>query len=238
MRTIVEAARAELHTGNLSKQLWAEAMNYSVFTINRTGTSSVKGKSPAELWFGRHVSIKSMKSFDCKCYILIPNKNRKKLDKKNKRKIEISCDVIFDDKLNQNLNSTEIFLNRKPKGLKEEKHIKNSEKEEHVNRQEENHDTESSDEESFASDDKVDKESQIFDEGEIQSQDVLQRGLRDRKLLKPPNRYDPCASNLMALIGDVEEISVEDALNNPKWKRAMDDEMHSLDKTYTYMVTD
>lgn len=259
MRTIVEAARAELHTGNLSKQLWAEAMNYSVFTVNRTGTSSVKGKSPAELWFGCQVSIKSMKPFRCKCYILIPNRDRKKLDKKSqkgifvgydleetgyriyipdKRKIEISCDVVFDEKLNQNFNSTEVFLDRKMESLQEEKHVKNSENEEHVSQQEESHDTESSDEESFNSVDEMDEDLQIPDEREKQSQNTPQRVLRDRKILRPPNRYDPCASNFTALIGDVEEISVEDALNNPQWKRAMDDEMHSLDKTHTWLLTE
>ena len=250
MRTIVEAARAELHTGNLSKQLWAEAMNYSVFTINRTGTSSVKGKSPAELWFGRHMNIKSMKPFGCKCYILIPNRDRKKLDKKSqkgifvgydleetgyriyipdKRKIEISCDVVFDEKLDQNFNSTEIFLDRKTENLQEEKH---------VSRQEESHDTESSDEESYTSIDEMDEELQIPDRRENESENVPQRALRDRRLLRPPNRYDPCVSNFTALIGDVEEISVEDALNNPQWKRAMDDEMDSLDKTHTWLLTE
>lgn len=68
MRTIVESARSELYTKELDK-LWAEALNYSVFTINQTGTSTVKGKSLAELWFGRKVNLKYLKQFGCECFI-------------------------------------------------------------------------------------------------------------------------------------------------------------------------
>lgn len=63
IRTIVEAARSEIYAKNLDPVLWAEALNYSVFTIKQTGTSNVIDKSPADLWFGRRVNIKTMKSF-------------------------------------------------------------------------------------------------------------------------------------------------------------------------------
>ena len=49
MRTIVEAARTALHAQNLNENLWAEAVNYAVVTINQTGTSTVVDKSPANL---------------------------------------------------------------------------------------------------------------------------------------------------------------------------------------------
>lgn len=65
MSTIEKAARAEIYAENLNPKLWAEAMNYSVFTINQTGTSSIKGKSPADLWFGRRIKLTKMKPFGC-----------------------------------------------------------------------------------------------------------------------------------------------------------------------------
>ena len=119
MRTIVKAARAELHAEKLGLKLWAEALNYSVFTINQTGTSSVIGKSPAELWFGRCINTKTMKSLGCDCFVLTPDHQRQKLDKKStkgvfvgddteeqgyrvyipeKHHIEVSCNVLFDEK--------------------------------------------------------------------------------------------------------------------------------------------
>lgn len=36
MRTIVEAARTMLHSMNMQKGFWAEAVNTTVFTLNRT----------------------------------------------------------------------------------------------------------------------------------------------------------------------------------------------------------
>lgn len=57
MSTIVETAGTVIHGKNLSLKLWAEAVNYAVFTLNQTGTSSVPGKSPAEFWFGRKIKV-------------------------------------------------------------------------------------------------------------------------------------------------------------------------------------
>jgi len=48
MRTIMEAARSMLIAKNLDKKFWAEAANMAVYIINRTGTSSIKGKTPYE----------------------------------------------------------------------------------------------------------------------------------------------------------------------------------------------
>lgn len=45
-RTIVEAARTMIHSSNLCLSLWAEAVNSAVYVLNRTGTSTVKNKSP------------------------------------------------------------------------------------------------------------------------------------------------------------------------------------------------
>lgn len=53
-RAIVEAARTMLHARKLDLNLWAESVNAIVFVLNRIGTSSVKNKSPCELWFNEH----------------------------------------------------------------------------------------------------------------------------------------------------------------------------------------
>lgn len=65
MRTIVESARSALKATNLNVRLWAEAISYAVFTINQTGTSTVAGKSPAELWFGRQMDLNKLRAFGC-----------------------------------------------------------------------------------------------------------------------------------------------------------------------------
>lgn len=89
MRTIVEATRTLIHSNGLDKRLWAEAANYAVFTINQTGTSSVEGKSPAQLWFGRQVDISKLRAFGCECYVLKPSHKKGKMDRKSEKGIMI-----------------------------------------------------------------------------------------------------------------------------------------------------
>lgn len=82
MRTIVEAARTMIHAKNLPIKLWAEATNAAVYILNRTGTSSVKGVSPFELWFGKQPQIDHLKVFGSKVFTHIPQEKRRKWDRK------------------------------------------------------------------------------------------------------------------------------------------------------------
>ncbi|GFW15505.1 integrase catalytic domain-containing protein [Trichonephila clavipes] len=58
-RTIVECARSIIYAANLPLKLWAEAVNTSVYVLNRTGPTSVKDKSPYELVFQRSDQYRS-----------------------------------------------------------------------------------------------------------------------------------------------------------------------------------
>ncbi|XP_003376315.1 retrovirus-related Pol polyprotein from transposon TNT 1-94 [Trichinella spiralis] len=52
-RILVETGRSMLHSKDLPLSLWAEAVNTACYVLNRTGPTTVKGKSPKELWFKR-----------------------------------------------------------------------------------------------------------------------------------------------------------------------------------------
>lgn len=80
MRTVVEAARTAIHANGLSKRLWAEAANHAIFTLNQTGTSTIEGKTPAQLWFGRQININKLRAFGCECYVLTPKHKTAKMD--------------------------------------------------------------------------------------------------------------------------------------------------------------
>ena len=62
--------------------LWAEAMNTAVHVINRTGPTKQAGKTTYELWYGKSTSIENFKVFSTECFVHIPEKKRKKLNKK------------------------------------------------------------------------------------------------------------------------------------------------------------
>lgn len=102
----------------MSKFLWAEEVNTSIYLLNRLPTKSVHGNTPIEAWFGEIPSIKNLKIFGFMCYFNDSSVRRGKLDEKVKKrvfiryatkandyrvyslsgmKIEISSDVHFDE---------------------------------------------------------------------------------------------------------------------------------------------
>lgn len=84
-RTLVEAARTMLHEKNLPKKLWAEAVNTTVFVLNRTGKSHENGRSPYEVWTNEKFDIHRLKTFGTEVYVHIPKERRKKWDKKGEK---------------------------------------------------------------------------------------------------------------------------------------------------------
>lgn len=116
MRTVVEAARSGIHAKDLNEKLWAEAVNYAVFTINQTGTSTVEGKSLAELWFGRKIDVIKLKSFGCECYVLIEEHKRKKTVKKSEKGIFVGYNLdsssyrIYVSSINDVKSSEEVIF--------------------------------------------------------------------------------------------------------------------------------
>lgn len=118
-RTLVECARSMIHAKDLPIKLWAEAVNTAVYVLNRTGPTSVEGKSPSELWHGKSgMTFSHMRIFGTKCFVHVPKQKRQKWDKKGvagrfvgycgdkdgyrvwieeQNKVILSRDVIFKD---------------------------------------------------------------------------------------------------------------------------------------------
>lgn len=128
MRTIGEAARTLIHSRSLNKALWAEAVNTAVYVLNATGTSTIVGKTPYELWHHKKANIEHLKAFGVDVYKHIPKQLRRKLDCKAAKcvfvgygenvkgfrlwnpatnKVEFSRDVFFDENFIEN----EIIVN-------------------------------------------------------------------------------------------------------------------------------
>ncbi|KMQ86814.1 retrovirus-related pol polyprotein from transposon tnt 1-94 [Lasius niger] len=86
-RMIGEAARTIIHAKGFELRFWAEAANTAVHVLNCTGTSSVKGLTPYELWHGRKPDIRHLKIFGEEVYSHIPKAKRQKLNPKGQRGI-------------------------------------------------------------------------------------------------------------------------------------------------------
>jgi len=56
----------------MSKIFWSEAVIAAVYLINRCPTNAVKGKLPAELWYGEKPNLRKLRVFGCVAHLHIP----------------------------------------------------------------------------------------------------------------------------------------------------------------------
>lgn len=258
MRTVVESARSAIHARNLNENLWAEAVNYAVFTLNQTGTSSLKGQSPAELWFGRRIDVRKLKSFGCECYVLIQDHKRAKTEKKSKKGIFVGYDldspcyriymsddkdvvssdnVIFDEKIEAKKDHTEFEV-----PLKENRN-ESSGGESEISESESSN-SENSDNDQLPAN-LVNNDHDDSDDSSDDNQPA-QINLRNRRTLKAPARFKDYVMGYrreenyanVAMIGEIEDISLSEALNDEKWRKAMNEEFESLIKMKTWNLVE
>jgi len=88
-RTIVEMARSMLQSKNLPKYFWVEAINTTVYILNRSSTKAVPNQTPYEAWFKRKPKVEHFRIFGCIAYAHILKENREKLDEKGEKCIFI-----------------------------------------------------------------------------------------------------------------------------------------------------
>ena len=115
-RTLTEKARAILHSANLDKRFWGEAILTASYLVNRLPTKAIKvNKTPYEMWHNKKPKLGHLKIFGCTAYV--HNKTRKsKFDSKSSKgilvgyvpngykifiaetnKFIVARDVIFDE---------------------------------------------------------------------------------------------------------------------------------------------
>ncbi|WVZ88848.1 hypothetical protein U9M48_035316 [Paspalum notatum var. saurae] len=86
--TLVEMARTMLDEHRSPRHFWAEALNTACYIVNRIFLRAFLGKTSYELRFGRQSSVKHLRAFGCRCFVL---KKAEHLDKFESRYL----DVIF-----------------------------------------------------------------------------------------------------------------------------------------------
>jgi hypothetical protein len=79
--TILDKARAMLHSAGLSLGFWECAVDTAVHTYNRTPTRTIGWHTPHKLWTDGHVpDVSYFRIFGCKVYVHTTEDKRKKLD--------------------------------------------------------------------------------------------------------------------------------------------------------------
>ncbi|KAM1703264.1 hypothetical protein ACFXTN_026310 [Malus domestica] len=81
-----------LKSKRLPKKLWAEAVACAVYLSNWSPTRSVWGKTPQEAWSGRKPGIYHLRVFGSIAHVHVPDERRTKLDDKSEKFIFIDYD--------------------------------------------------------------------------------------------------------------------------------------------------
>ncbi|WVZ70632.1 hypothetical protein U9M48_019280 [Paspalum notatum var. saurae] len=70
-RTLIEMARTMLDEHRTPRRFWAEAVNTACYIANRIFLRAFLGKTSYELRFGRQPSIKHLRAFGYRCFVLM-----------------------------------------------------------------------------------------------------------------------------------------------------------------------
>lgn len=80
-RTLLDRLKPSLKGSSLHREFWSDALDYAVWTTNRSPTRTNQGfKTPCEIYEGRPPSMRHAHIFGTKGIYLVPSANRKKLD--------------------------------------------------------------------------------------------------------------------------------------------------------------
>jgi hypothetical protein len=69
--TIMEAARSMIYSAIVHLQFWAKATHTAVYTLNRTSTRTLIGKTPFEAWYESKPFVSHLRIFGSDAYVHI-----------------------------------------------------------------------------------------------------------------------------------------------------------------------
>lgn len=79
----------------LPKCFRAEAVNTTVYLLNRFPAKAIKILTPIEAWRGMKPTTEHLKIFGCICYLHIPEQKRHKLEEKSAKGIFLGYGSLF-----------------------------------------------------------------------------------------------------------------------------------------------
>ena len=79
-RSVFDRVRTALINAQLPLSLWAEGVNYVVYTKNRTPTSALRGLTPYEARFDRTPNYRFLHRFGCRAFVYNDHPDRTTLD--------------------------------------------------------------------------------------------------------------------------------------------------------------
>jgi transposase InsO family protein len=115
---VMNMVRCMLLERKIPKTFWPEAINWTIYILNRSPKLVVENQTPEEAWSGSRPSVEYFRVFGCVVHVHVPDVKRQKLDAKSvacvflgvsekskafrlydlaARKIVVSRDVMFEE---------------------------------------------------------------------------------------------------------------------------------------------
>jgi hypothetical protein len=85
--SVVSTARSMHKAKGLPGWFWCEAVNTTVYVLNRCVTKSIDGMTPFEAWHGRKPTVCHLRTFGCIMYVRNTTPYLKKLEDRGHRMI-------------------------------------------------------------------------------------------------------------------------------------------------------
>ncbi|CAL5443135.1 unnamed protein product [Camellia sinensis] len=221
-RTIEEMSKSMLHEKGLPKTFWGEAVCTTVYLMNRCPTKALKDTTPFEAWSGRKPSVNHLKVFGCYAHVL--KEVRHKHDENSKKCIFVGYSSKSKGYRLFSLDQKKVIICRDV--LFDEKA-------------------------SFDWKEKKVQDQSIAFNDESESPQV-----EDVATLESPQRLSPIVSsksspsstprNIRSLsdvyarcnLCIVEPENFEEATKDEAWKKAMEDEIHVIEKNKTWELVE
>jgi len=212
-RSVMDMARCMLHEKELPKEFWAEAANTAVFLQNRLPSKALKDKTPFEAWHGYKPSLTLLKVFGCVCFAHVPQVKRGKLDKKAIPGIFVGYSSVSKAYKVYHPQTRKLIVSR-------DVHFNEDQQWDWKNPQK-----------------TIRPINNIEDGyGRNQTTELCQNELED----DPPIRGTRLLSDIYQRcnIAVCEPSCCEEALKDPKWKKAMEDEISMIQKNNIWELVD
>lgn len=242
-RTIVKSARTLLQAKNLPTNLWAEAVNTTVYTLNRTGRSEPGGsKTSYEIWMGKKPDLRHMRIFGSVAYLHTLKQFVKKFDARSKKTIlvgyqEDSSNYRLYNKETRTVSVSRDVIFDKRVATSEQEETKTSEVEVTFPTRPEDDEEEEVDnggvEEAAVEETAVDNAGAAPVDRRAQQTVNEPRVLRSREHIRPPARYD------LNLVEYPVPSTFQEAINGPeasKWAEAIKEELEAHERNETWSV--
>ncbi|XP_050890965.1 uncharacterized protein LOC127096440 [Lathyrus oleraceus] len=232
-----------VHSDLCYVEVLSNRVTCTVYLLNRCSVKSIRDKTPQDAWSGQKPNLSNLKVFGCIAYAHVPDQLKKKLDDKAEKckflgyneetktyklynpetqKVVISKDVAFDEDGSLDWSEKKKELLHVPVTINEEV------------------------------DDKVNEPSTVptFDELSTEpTQDSPPRRYPQRERHPPPHLKDYEVGQYhdldnmeeeityYALFADCDHVTHEEAANKDCWMKAMDEEIHAIEKNNTWELT-